>query len=275
MSPLLGVFSMVNENSLSTTGLTFFAVLVRVGVLFALLPFFGEKNLPVVARVLFSLAVSVCLYPTLVDSGWVKPEAALTWGASVFGLVSTVAKEVFLGLVLGFVSKLFFDVVQAAGEVMGTLMGFATASQFDPQTESQTQVLTRLHLALATLLFIAMDGHHLLLTGVMESFHHVGIGAVNFEGATMESIVKLSGDLLKTSLELSTPMILAMSLVFCTYAVFARALPQVNLLVLSMSMSASIGLVVMLLSAPHFQSALTQVFGRMSHELSFLLRRLS
>ena len=275
MNGSLGIFALLQDGrGLTTQGLTFFAVLIRVGVLFSLLPFFSERNLPVLARVLLGLSVTVCLYPTLVQLGWIQPEASEVWGSTVWGLVSTVTKEVFLGLVLGFLSKLFFEAIQAAGEVMGTLMGFATASQFDPQTESQTQVLTRLQLALATLLFIAMDGHHLLLTAVMESFRYVGIGGVRFEGTTVESMIRLSGELLKTSLELSAPMILAMSLVFCTYAVFARALPQVNLLVLSMSMSASIGLVVMLLGAPHFQSAVSDLLGRMGHELGDFLRRL-
>lgn len=261
----------LSENEL----LTFFGVLVRVSVLFAVLPFFGDRTIPNMVKVLLSLTVTVAIFPTLIRTNVLRPDDAAVWGTTAFGLVGTIVKEAALGLTLGFVAKVFFEAISVGTEMIGNLMGLATASMYDPHSESQTQVLSRIHTTLAMLLFLALDGHHLLLQTVMDSFKVVNLGALQFTGFAAGQLIDISGEVLRKGIQIASPMILCTMLVYIFYGIFSRALPQVNILVLSLSISAATGLIVMLMSLSEFQDLATDLFARMQVELHEVMRGLS
>ncbi|HTL12613.1 MAG TPA: flagellar biosynthetic protein FliR, partial [Bdellovibrionota bacterium] len=143
--------------------LTFFAVLVRYGTLVAVLPWIGDKVVPAPVKVLLALTLSAMLYPVLVATGKVSPQAATVWGSTSGGILSVTAVEALFGLAMGFAARMLFMAVEAGGNLAGNYMGFAMASQYDPHQESQSQVVAQIHTTLAMLIFLALDGHHLML----------------------------------------------------------------------------------------------------------------
>ena len=81
-----------------------------------------------------------------------------------------------IGLVLGFTARLVFDTINFGSNLIGYFMGFATASIYDASQETQTQVVAEIHMAIAMLIFLAMDGHHLMLKASLNSYQVVGLG---------------------------------------------------------------------------------------------------
>ncbi|MBC7384559.1 MAG: flagellar biosynthetic protein FliR [Cryobacterium sp.] len=241
---------------------TFFAVLVRVSVLLAVLPVFGDKVIPSPVKVLLSLATSLAIYPGLVKQGFVRPADAAIWASDAWGIVRTIGQEVMVGLVIGYTAKLVFDAIQVGASIVSNMMGFAMASMYDPHHETQTSVVAEIQVAIAMLAFLALDGHHLLLHGALDSFRFCGIGEAGMTALVQTRIIEMTGTVLKYGIQLGAPITIVMFGVNVAFGVFSKTMPQMNVLVLSMAISAFAGMIVLMLSAPEFQTVASNILGK-------------
>lgn len=265
----MGLFNFSQEEMLS-----FFAVLVRYSVLVSVLPFVGDRFVPGPVKVLLALAMTLVLFPMLVARGQIHPTLALTWGASTGGIAGVIATEVMVGLVLGYVSRFIFDTINFGGNLVGTFMGFASASTFDPHQETQTQIVAELQMAIAMLIFLAVDGHHLMLRASLDSYKILGLGGMGgaatngvlvnggFNAAFGEKIVEISGHVIKFGIQLAAPVAISLFAVNVAFGVMAKTMPQLNILVLSFAVSALVGLLVLFLSVGEYTGAVASVFER-------------
>ena len=242
--------------------LTFFAVLIRYSTLFAILPVIGDRMVPAPVKVLLSLCVTLMLFPGLVKNGYINPQEAFIWGATTGGIITTVGMELVVGLVLGFTSKLVFDAIQIGANFIGTSMGFAMATTFDPHQESHTTVVAELQMSIAMLTFLAMDGHHMVLKAALESYQILGIGQGSITQIFETRLMDLTSQVLRFALMLSAPMVIVMFVINIVFGIFSKTMPQLNVLVLSMGISALVGLFVLFLTAPEFHSAVVGVMSR-------------
>lgn len=252
--------------------LCFFAVLVRFSTLIAVLPITGDRFVPAPAKVLLALAITIALYPALVGSGQVSPAEAARWGSQVGTLVGTIGLEALFGLSMGFVARLGFETIHFGANMAGTYMGFAMASHFDPHQETQTQTVAEIQVALATLAFLAVDGHHLMLRASMDSYRIVGMGAAGINAAVSSRLTDLTSQVVTLGLQLSAPIAVAIFAVNVVFGVLAKALPQMNFLVISFAVTAVVGLTVMLIGIPEFQGAATEVMGRVGDSMEAVAR---
>lgn len=243
--------------------LTFFAVLVRYSVLIAVLPFFGDGKVPGPVKVLLALAISVALFPSLVATGKVHPLDALKWGSQASSIAFTVGAEALFALVLGYTARLAFDAINFGGNIIGTYMGYASANIYDSSQESQTQLVAELQLALAMLIFLAVDGHHMMLRATLDSYRVVGLGHIQLGSTLSKTLLDTTSQVLRLGLQISGPVALSIFTVNVGFGVLARAMPQINVLVLSLSVTALVGLCVMYVGVAEFQGASREVFARM------------
>jgi flagellar biosynthesis protein FliR len=257
--------------------LSFFAVLVRFSVLLAILPFVGDKVVPTSVKILLSLATTIALFPMLVAQGHVNIAEAAVWGNTAGGIFVTIALEIAVALVLGFVARLAFESISFGGNLVGTFMGFSTASQYDAHQESQSQVVAQIQMAIAMLLFLSLDGHHLMLRASLQSYSIVGIGGLGafvnsgFNGNFAHRMIELTGEVIKFGFQLSAPVAICLFGVNVAFGVIAKAMPQINILVLSFAVTGLVGLIIMMLSVPEFQGAAANIFGQMGDWMSSVL----
>ncbi|MCM2277225.1 MAG: flagellar biosynthetic protein FliR [Oligoflexia bacterium] len=255
--------------------LTFFAVLVRYSVLLSILPFVGDRFVPGAVKILLSLAVTFALFPALVNGGQVRPGEAQLWGATAGGIVGTITVEAIFALILGFVARMAFDAVTLGGNLMGNFMGFAMASTYDPAQGTQTQVVAEIQMALATLLFLAIDGHHIMLRGALSSYQVVGVGGMGLgnglHGAVGARLLELSGAVVRTGVQLAAPVALAIFGINVVFGVMSKAMPQLNILILSMAVSAVVGLAVMFLSLGEFQAVVADLFAKVGEWMDAIM----
>lgn len=243
--------------------LCFFAVLVRFTTLVVALPMFGDKFVPSPVKILFGLILSVVIYPGLVANRVINPGDAVVWGATAAGIAMMVAKEVLVGVVLGLTAKVAFDAILFGANLVGTFMGLAAASSFDPHQESHSQVVAELQMAIAMLMFLTLDGHHLMLRAAMDSYAIVGLGAANAGAAFAEHWIAITSQVLKFGLQLSAPVAVCLFAVNLAFGVMAKSMPQANILVLSFSVTIFVGVFVLYLSVPHFGVISGNILERM------------
>lgn len=248
--------------------LSFFAVLIRYSILVAILPFIGDRFVPTLVKVLIALSFTIALFPALVARGLVHPAEAWKWGQTAGGIAGTIGSEVLFALVVGFIARLSFEAVSFGGNLVGSFMGFSIASTYDPHQESQTQVVAEIQMAIAMLAFLALDGHHLMLGAALNSYKIMGLGGLahapggGFNAGLVARLLDVTGQVIRSGIQLGAPVAIALFAVNIAFGVMSKAMPQLNILVLSFAVSAIVGLAVMFLSVPEFVETSAGMLGR-------------
>ncbi|MBW8719956.1 MAG: flagellar biosynthetic protein FliR [Variovorax paradoxus] len=140
---------------------------VRMLALVSTAPVFGEPGVARQIKVAIAALLAVAIAPTLGPMPAVPVVSA--------GGVWIIVQQVLIGGAIGFTMRMVFAAVLAAGEYIGLQMGLSFASFFDPMAGGATMVVARLMHMLAILLFLAVDGHLLMLAALAESFHTLPI----------------------------------------------------------------------------------------------------
>lgn len=241
---------------------TFLLAFARLGGMLAWSPVFGHRSVPVPYRAGLTLLLALVLTPLLPDRTLVSNEA-LGWAVALAG-------EAFVGLAIATVAQVIMAAADVAGELIGFQMGLTAASVFDPSTGQHPGVVTRFEQILALLLFLAVNGHHLLLRAVASSFQRVSPGAV-LEPAVTGGIVGLGSTVLQSGVALAAPLIGMLLVLNVALALVSRATPQAHVFIVGLPVSVGLGLLGLLDTVPHMGEVMTDLFGRMPSILDTLL----
>jgi flagellar biosynthetic protein FliR len=115
-------------------------------------------------------------------SAWQSPSASLPYchrspaldPASGAGLL-ILAQQMLIGFAMGFAMRLVFSAVDLAGNLISLQMGLGFASSYDPQTAGQTAVISEFLGLLALLVFMAINGHLMVIATLTHSFTAVPV----------------------------------------------------------------------------------------------------
>jgi flagellar biosynthetic protein FliR len=204
------------------------------------------------------------LYPALVKTGQVKPSDAVIWGSTTGGMIGTIGMEAVFGLVLGFTARIAFDAINFGSNLVGNLMGYGAASMFDPHHETQTQVVAELLMGIAMLLFLALDGHHLMLRAALESYRLVGVGVLSFGPRFIELWMQITAQTIFLGIQIAAPVAIIFFAINLIFGLMAKSMPQMNVLVLSFAVTSLLGMLILMTSLSQFGSICATVFEGMS-----------
>ncbi len=225
--------------------IAFALVLLRIIAFVIACPIFGSATVPAPVKILFGLTFSVILYPTITFSNI----DMLKIGDEIFFLV---IRETFVGLALGFLMRMFFFAISIAGEIISVSMGLASAQIFNPAMGSQSNVIEQFELTLATLFFLTINGHHMFIQGLAESFHLIPIAATAVKTQGFASITQIIQEILIIGLKISSPVLVAIFVTNMAMGIIGRAVPQINVLVTSMPITMLLGIFILIATTPLF-----------------------
>ncbi|MDY6981503.1 MAG: flagellar biosynthetic protein FliR [Pseudomonadota bacterium] len=215
---------------------------IRLGALFVAAPFFGAVTVPVRVRIVLALAVTAILMPVLGDTVAVEL-------LSADGLL-LILQQVAVGLAMGLMLQFVVAAIVMAGHTIATAMGLGFASSVDPQNGTQVTILGQFYLILATLFFLAIDGHLRLLDLLAASFDVFPVARYVLDAAMFQEVVLYSAQMFVTGTLLALPVMIGVLLINVGFGVMTRAAPQLNLFSIGFPMSMLGGFVLMLLSLP-------------------------
>jgi flagellar biosynthesis protein FliR len=153
-----------------------------------------------------------------------------------------VCGEGVLGLSLGFLAVLILAGVQFGGEVIDHLIGFAMVDVIDPITNESATLIGNFKGMLATVLFLMLHGHHHLFRGIMRTFEVVPPGGVGLPTQIWPYMEGYAEAVFVVGLQVATPCLLVMTLLWVPEGFLARMVPQLNLLVNDVPMRLAMGL---------------------------------
>lgn len=247
----------------------FLLVFVRVGAIVGTMPLLGERMVPTQVKVAVALLLSLLLYP-LVAPGFAErvPEATLAW-------VPALVLEALVGGVIGFTVRLITAAFEFAGEVTGYVLGLSLAQAVDPQTHLQVPIVGQFLTVLGFLTFLSINAHHVLIGGLVESFHWLPPFGLTVTAGFADLMVDLVFDLFRLGLQIAAPVVAAMLLVNVGLGIVSRAVPQMHVLLVVMPMSIAIGFLVLGISLPYVGAAMVQAYGGLERTLGLVFGSLA
>ena len=238
----------------------------RILALIASSPVLGNKQVPVRVKIGLALLLTVIIAPTL-D---VQPNVEV---ASALGFV-VLMQQILAGFALGFTMLLIFSAVEMCGELAGMQMGLGFASFYDPLNASYTPVVAQFLSALATLAFLAMNGHLFMLEALADSFHTFPINATVPHAAALHTLAAWGGNIFAQALQLSMPVIGALLITNLALAILTRSAPQLNIFQIGFPITLTVGFAALALTILYFAPLLDQMvhagLGAASHVMQQL-----
>ena len=242
----------------------FFLVLIRASGLFIIAPVFSNRAVTTKVKVSIVLVLTVVLMSALNN-------VTLTPVSSMIELAGLAFRELLVGAIIGLVFMLLFMGVQGAGSIVGYQMGMYIASALDPMTQGQTSLVGTFWTLLATLVFLTINGHHLVITALVDSYRVMPPGQVLMNGSVGELIIKYTAYVFVIALKIASPIIVTLFLVDVSMGTVAKMMPTMNVFFVGFPVKIFAGLLVMALSMPIFKYVLEKVTGYLNEELGVLL----
>ncbi len=242
----------------------FFWPFVRILAYLMADPLWSAGTVPRRTKVGLAVALTVVVAPLLNT----VPQGVPSGPSAMLMLV----EQTLIGLSLGFVVRLVFTAVEMAGHLAGLQMGLSFAAQLDPVHGTQTPVVAQLLSLFSTLLYLAMNGHLLTLTTLIQSFDVLPVQPMALSSKAFHGLALYGGQIFSLGLLLSLPVLITLLLTNIVVGLVARAAPQMNLFAVGFPITLVIGFAAIYFTLPGVAGVLGGVFDSMTHFQLELLR---
>ncbi|MEM7409180.1 MAG: flagellar biosynthetic protein FliR [Myxococcota bacterium] len=209
--------------------------LTRLIGAFLYAPVFGHAVVPARVRLMIALALAF----------WLSSGLSVDPGAPGFSLGFALLREATIGLAIGFAASLVFTGFALMGEYAAMQGGLGAAAVLDPSTGNNSVVLTSLVGVLAGLAFLAIEGHHDVLRGLVLSFEALPVGGAGPDVFGFVQLAQLGSVIFEVGVKLAAPFTAVMLVSNVAVGILGRAIPQLNLM--SIQLPAQIGLTLLIL----------------------------
>jgi len=239
--------------------LGFVMVLTRISAFFMVLPVFGWKSIPVRIKVAMTVLLAI-FFSTI------TPVPVVAGRVSTAEAVLLIANEATYGLALGLIATFVFAAVKISGRIIERQMGLAMAEILDPLTGERAQPLGSLLEMIFIMLFLSANGHHLFLLIISRSYESFPAGSMPTIPVLAEGIINAGSTMLLHGLKLAAPILAAFLLLMVVLAVFARMVPEMNILFISFPLRIGLGLLMVAIFMP-FISSFVGEFAKLIEKL--------
>ncbi|MGO9137359.1 MAG: flagellar biosynthetic protein FliR [Syntrophales bacterium] len=240
-------------------------IFLRVSAMIVTMPIVGDSTVPFRVKGGISLLITLLLFP-------VVPTAAWNLSSDVVSLVLRMAGEIMIGVMVGFTSRLIFDGIQLAGQLIGFQMGFSIVNVIDPINNEQVSIISQFQYLVAVLIFLVMNGHHIFLYAIGESFRIVPPLGFHFSGELMQLILGFVNNMLEVAIKTGAPIIAVLLFMSVGLGLVARTVPQMNIFIVGFPLQIAIGLIGIGLTLPVFMRVVESYFSNLEGEIISLLR---
>ncbi|WP_447972084.1 flagellar biosynthetic protein FliR [Nitrospira sp. Kam-Ns4a] len=240
-------------------------VLTRVAGILAAWPLLGSRAIPVPVKAGVALMLALVLLPFARAAA--PPDDALLLGA---GLTA----EFLVGLTIGLATRALFAGIEMAGELIGTQMGLGVVQLVDPASAQQLGVIGQLVLLLASLLFLSLDGHLLVVDAIATSLTVIPPFGARLPAALVEDVLRVTQGLFLVALKLAAPVMATLLVVNLVLAALGRAVAQINVFLLSFPITIAGGLLVAGAALPFAAGLIEAELVRLADTVHGLIRGL-
>jgi len=180
-------------------------------------------------------------------------------------------REVMIGGVFAFSTRLALMAVDVAGHMVGHEMAMNMSRQSDPVSGHSKTLVSNLYSTLFILAALVVDGHHWLIRSLAASFERAPVGELAFGGDVVQVILTFLTQAFGSGLSFAAPMLVLLSLVSVMIALLTRAVPQLNMMEFGFNLRVIGGLLAMFTFAPVITPGMNRVLELLMQALGAAL----
>lgn len=204
----------------------FSLVFMRVLGLMLFVPLFAHTSVPTMAKAGFATAFTLMVYP-MVEFEFIIPN---TLGMVVLWM----CKELIVGLCMGLAVRMIFFMLDFAAHILTVEIGLQPGAEFNPSAGAGSNPLGSIMYFFGMMLLLLGSEYDILRTFVV-SYEVAPIGYLRANEFAVEMIVVRSMGVFKTGILIAAPVVAVNFLVNLIFSVLGKAVPKLNVFVLSFS----------------------------------------
>lgn len=179
----------------------------------------------------------------------------------IFIFIIMIFKEILVGLLMGFILNLIFNVTKMAGQFLDIQASFAMSSVFDPISNEAVTIIGRIFYFICLMVFLLIDGHHLMIKALTESFKVVSLGTFTINTNIYTYMIHVIIEFFNIGVKIAVPIILIIIITDFTLGLVAKVMPQLNIMIFGLPLKILIGLGCISLSLPMLMKIIVNNFG--------------
>jgi flagellar biosynthetic protein FliR len=225
---------------------------IRIGAMLMAAPVFGARMVPVRVRLALAMILAWVLSPM------VYSDAVAINPLNAEGLMVTV-QQVMIGLAMGFTLQMMFSALVIAAQSMSMGMGLGFATAVDPQNGVQVPVVAQYYLTLSTLIFLALNGHLLIIQVLVDSFQSLPVSPGGLTREGLWALVNWGGRMFAGAVMIALTAMTSLLVINIAFGVMSRAAPQLNIFGVGFPVMMGAGFIVIMLSIPGLAPQVTEL----------------
>ncbi len=215
---------------------------VRISATLLVAPVFGARMVNVRARIGLGLLLALMIAPQVAQAPQIDP-------LSLAGIVVAM-RQVLIGIAMGLILQMVFSALTQSGEYIALSMGLGFASAIDPVGGVQVPMVSQFLTILATLIFLALNGHLVLIELLLRSFATLPVTADGLTSDDLWALIRFGSDMFAGAVLIALPAMASLLLVNLAMGVVTRAAPQLNIFAVGFPLTLLAGFVILILTLP-------------------------
>jgi flagellar biosynthetic protein FliR len=219
----------------AATLVTLLLVSARILAWMLFAPPIATGGVPLPVKTILSVGLALAMVPQA---------RAHAPAAEVVPMAGALLEQVLIGAALGFLTRLLFTAVEAAGGMLDLFGGFSLSAAYEPLMTTTTSVYGRFYGLLCTTLIFATNAHLLIFQGFLRTFAAIPLDGTLSLGRLSEMLTHVVTEMFVSALQIAGPLIVVLFIADIALGVLNRIAPQLN--AFSMSFPVKIGLTLLL-----------------------------
>ena len=229
------------QDFLSTGVLAFMLTFTRMGTAIMIMPGLGDSFTPDKIRLQIALGISFVFFPLI------APQIPHPFPGT-FMLIYLIGTEFMIGAFFGMISRILMMALDTAGMLISSASGFATAQMFNPLLATQGSLIGAFMSVTGIVILFATNMHHLLITGLIESYQLFPLGVMPDSGDMAQMIAKTVAESFAIGVKLGAPFIVMTFVLYIGMGALSRLMPQMQIFMITLPLQIFISLVIIMMT---------------------------
>jgi flagellar biosynthetic protein FliR len=201
----------------------FLLLFFRFTALFIAVPIFSHENIPMNVKAAMAFFFTIVFYSSMPPL-----EMLITPTTIIIAILS----EFMLGLVVGIILQLAYNIITFAGGMISYMMGFSMASAIDPQTGVSMPIVSQFLSMMGLMVLLELDMHHWVLLFIESSLKEIPLGGFLMSENVFHYVISAASNMFQVGFMIAFPIIALAWLSDVIFGMLMKTMPQFNLLVI-------------------------------------------
>jgi flagellar biosynthetic protein FliR len=243
----------------------YLSILLRMSLILFMTPIYSSVHVPSVIKALLSFVLAAIVF--ILPHEHIPPLPF-----EPLQLFQVVMGEIIFGMIVSLAILMVFASFQFAGELISFQMGFGFAQVADPLSGVQIGFLSGWFQMIATLIFFSLNGHHMLIKLIVESFQAIPTGSFALGAPTYGKMISLLSQMFVIGLKIGAPAMVALLFTQIGLGLISKFAPQINIMASGFPLTILLGFVFLSLSVSIWANAMQIYMGKLMQFLHTIMR---